>query len=143
MKRTLTALVLALAAIGLSTACAPTTSDVEDHALHEVAGGSTVPVSDLLTEEGAERFTIACPYETSADVAARLDVDAEAVPDLSDRDDTQAFVVVTTRGVNAAEFPRDRIDLCSAGESWPSYPGDADAALDVAQNNEDVYVVTR
>ncbi|MEW2014205.1 MULTISPECIES: hypothetical protein [Microbacterium] len=97
MNRALAALSLALLAAGLTTACAPTSSDIEERVLGTVAAGSTLTVTDLLPEEGAKRFTVACPYETPADVAARLDVDTKAVPDLSDRDDAQALVVVTGR----------------------------------------------
>lgn len=143
MNRTVVALSLALLALGLTTACAPTSGDVEEHVLEKVSAGPSMPVTDLLTENGAERFTVACPYETAADVAVRLDVDAKAVPDLSDRDDAQALVVVTATGIEAAEFPRDRVDLCSVGERWPVYPGDADDTLAVTRGDDDVYVVTR
>lgn len=143
MNRTVAALSLALLALGLTTACAPTSGDVEEHVLEKVSAGPSIPVTDLLTEDGAERFTIACPYEAAADVAARLNVDAKAVPDLSDRDDAQALVVVTATGIDAAEFARDRVDLCSSGEPWPVYAGDDSTALDVARNDDDVYVVTR
>ncbi len=142
MKRTLAALSLVLVAVGLTTACAPTANDVEEHVLQKVAGGSPVPVSDLLANDGAERFTIACPYEDAADVAARLAVDTKAVPDLSNRDDAQALIVVTAGGVDATELPRDRVDLCSAGEAWPVYVGGDSTALAVTRK-DDVYVVTR
>ena len=143
MNRALAALSLALLAAGLTTACAPTSSDIEERVLGTVAAGSTLTVTDLLPEEGAKRFTVACPYETAADLAARLDVDAKAVPDLSDRDDSQALVVVTADGIDAGELPRDRVDFCSTGGAWPVYPGDADDRLAVTRNGDDVYVVAR
>lgn len=142
MNRALAALSLAALAIGLTTACAPTSSDVEEHVLDTVADQSSVTIADLLPEDGAKRFTIACPYESAADVAARLDVDAKAVPDLSDRDDAQALVVVTADGIDADEFPRDRVDLCSTGDAWRVYRGDADTVLTVTRR-DDAYVVTR
>ncbi|MEW1834920.1 hypothetical protein [Microbacterium sp. NPDC079995] len=142
MNRALAVLSLAALATGLTTACAPTSSDVEEHVLDAVADQSSLPVADLLPEDGAKRFTIACPYESAADVAARLDVDAKAVPDLSSRDGVQALIVVTATGIDAGEFERDRVDLCSLGDAWPAYPGDVDTVLTVTRE-DDVYVVTR
>ena len=69
--------------------------------------------------------------------------DPRSLPDLSDRDDSQALVVVTADGIDAGELPRDRVDFCSTGGAWPVYPGDADDRLAVTRNGDDVYVVTR
>ncbi|MFI8632967.1 hypothetical protein ACIGEP_10260 [Microbacterium sp. NPDC077663] len=143
MNRSLAALSLALLAVGVTTACAPSSGDVEENVLSAASEGSTLPIRDLLFDDGAERFTIACPYEAAEDVAARLDVDAKAVPDLSDRDDAQALVVVTADGIDAGEFPRDRVDLCSTGDAWPVYQGGDETTLTVTQGDDDVYVVTR
>lgn len=142
MTRSLAAPSLALAAVLLATACSPAGGDLEDHILGTVANASSIPVRDLVAQADAERFTIVCPYEQSADVAARLEVTTHDVPDLSDRDDAQAVVVVTSDGIEAAEFSRDRVDLCSAGDEWPVYSADARAAVRIVRG-EDAVIVTR
>lgn len=140
MKRTLAALSLVLAAAGLTTACAPGSSDVENRVVKTVSGGSTISVADLAPDD-ATRFTVVCPYESAADVAVRLGVATTTLPDLSKRDDAQALVAVTADGVDAAEFPRDRVDLCSTEGAWPVYEKTDTATAAVAQK-DDVYVVT-
>jgi len=143
MKRTLAALSLVLAAAGLTTACAPGSSDVEDHVVTAVSGGPSVPVADLVDDADAKRFTIVCPYELPADVATRLGVSAKDLPDLSKRDDAQALVAVTANGVDAAEFRRERVDLCSSEGPWPVYEKTDTATVAVTRNEDDVYIVTR
>ncbi len=141
MKRTLAALSLALVAAGLTTACASGSSEVEDHVLHAVRGGSSIPVADLMGDD-ARRFTVVCPYETVEDVAVRLGVPAKTVPDLSKRDNSQALVVVTADGVDAAAFPREHVDLCSTAGAWPAYDR-TDTSTAAVTRDDDVYLVTR
>ncbi|MFJ6677949.1 hypothetical protein ACIQLK_02320 [Microbacterium sp. NPDC091382] len=142
MKRTLAALPLVLLAAGITTACSPTAGDVEERLVTTVDGASTIPVADLAPDD-AKRFTIVCPYESVDDVAERLGVASATLPDLSERDDAQAFVTVTSDGVDSAELPRDRVDLCSSGGPWPVFYKGDDATAAVTRNDDDVYVVTR
>lgn len=142
MKRSLAALSLALLALGLATACSPTNGDVEERIVKTVGGGSTIPVAGLVRAD-AKRFTIVCPYESADDVAARLGVSATTLPDLSKRDDAQALVAVTANGVDAAEFRRERVDLCSSEGPWPVYEKTDTATVAVTRNEDDVYIVTR
>ncbi|SCY58136.1 hypothetical protein SAMN05216488_2401 [Microbacterium sp. LKL04] len=141
MKRTLAALSLVLVAAGVMTACAPTDGDDEERIVRTVSEGSIIPVADLVPDD-AKRFTIVCPYESVEDVATRLGVPAKTVPDLSKRDDAQALIVVTADGVDAAEFPRDRVDLCSTEGAWAVYER-TDTATAAVARKDDVYVVTR
>lgn len=141
MKRTLAALSLVLVAAGVTTACAPTDGDDEERIVRTVSEESIIPVADLVPDD-AKRFTIVCPYESVEDVATRLGVPAKTVPDLSKRDDAQALIVVTADGVDAAEFPRDRVDLCSAEGAWAVYEK-TDTATAAVARKDDVYVVTR
>lgn len=143
MNRTLAALALVLVAVGLTTACAPRSSQVEDRVVKSVSAGSTIPVADLISDDDAKRFTIVCPYELPTDVAVRLGVSAKDLPDLSKRDDAQALVAVTADGVEATAFPRNRVDLCSATGGWPAYSRGDTATVSVTRNDDDVYVVTR
>jgi hypothetical protein len=108
-----------------------------------VSGGPSVPVADLVDDADAKRFTIVCPYELPADVATRLGVSAKDLPDLSKRDDAQALVAVTANGVDAAEFRRERVDLCSSEGPWPVYEKTDTATVAVTRNEDDVYIVTR
>jgi hypothetical protein len=142
MKRPLAALSLVLVAVGLTTACAPRSSEVEDHVVTTVSTGSTITVADLVGDSDARRFTIVCPYELPEDIAARLSVSATDLPDLSTRDDAQALVAVTADGVEATEFPRDRVDLCADG-TWPAFASDDTATAAVTRNDDGVYGVTR
>lgn len=141
MTRSRTALSLALTAVLLATACSPTGGDLEDHILGTVADASTVPVRDLVAQADVKRFTMVCPYEQPVDVAARLEVTTHDVPDLSDRDDAQALVVVTSDGVEAAEFSRDRVDLCSAGDEWPAYSAEDDATVNVVRGDAGLVLI--
>lgn len=141
MKRTLAALSLVLVAAGVTTACAPTDGDDEERIVRTVSEGSIIPVADLVPDD-AKRFTIVCPYESVEDVATRLGVPAKTVPDLSKRDDAQALIVVTADGVDAAEFRRDRVDLCSTEGAWAVYEK-TDTATAAVARKDDVYVVTR